>query len=52
MMKWHLPLNGVSYNVCSQLGLKASLESGLYPDFLGREGLVEDHGPDCNSALD
>ena len=38
--------------LCSQLGLKASLESGLYPDFLGREGPVEDHRPDCNSALD
>ena len=38
--------------LCSQLGLETSLESGLYPDSLGREGPVEDHRPDCNSALD
>ena len=29
-----------------RLGLKASHESGLYPDFLGREGPVEDYRPD------
>ena len=38
-------------NLCSRLCLKDH-ESGLYPDFLGREGPVEDHRPDRNSALD
>ena len=38
--------------LCSQLGLKTALDSGLYPQFLGTEGPVESHDPDSNSALD
>ena len=37
--------------LCSRLGLKASHESGLYPDFLGRRGPVEDHRPDRTVTL-
>ena len=37
--------------LCSRLGLKASHESGLYPDFLGRRGPVEDRRPDRTVTL-
>ena len=32
--------------IASQIALKASLESELYPEFLGKEGPVESHSPD------
>ena len=38
--------------IASQIALKASLESGLYPEFLGKEGPVESHSPDSYNALD
>ena len=38
--------------LASQIGLDASLKSGLYPEFLGVEGPVESHDPDRNNALD
>ena len=38
--------------LCSELALKTSLESGLYPEFLGAEGPAENHDPESNSALD
>ena len=37
--------------LCSELALKTSLESGLYPDFLGAEGPAENHDPESNSAF-
>ena len=36
----------------SELALKTSLESGLYPEFLGAKGPAENHDPESNSALD
>ena len=38
--------------MCSELGLKHSLNSGLYPEFLGTEGPVDNCSPDSNNALD
>ena len=38
--------------LCSELVLKMSLESGLYPQFIGTEGPAENHDTDSNSALD
>ena len=38
--------------LCSELALKTSLESGLYPEFLGTVGPAENYDPESNSALD
>ena len=38
--------------LASEIALRESLQSGLYPEFLGVEGPVESHSPDLNSALD
>ena len=38
--------------IASQIALKASLESGLYPEFLGKEEPMESHSPDSYNALD
>ena len=38
--------------LCSELALKTSLVSGLYPEFLGVEGPAENHDPESNSASD
>ena len=31
--------------LCSQVSLRTSLDSGLYPQFLGTEAPVENHDP-------
>ena len=36
----------------NEIALRASLSSGLYPKFLGKEGPVESHSPDLYNALD
>ena len=32
--------------LANEIALRASLSSGLYPEFLGEEGPVESHSPD------
>lgn len=38
--------------LASGIALQESLQSGLYPEFLGEEGPVEGHSPEVNNALD
>ena len=38
--------------LANEIVLRASLSSGLYPEFLGKEGPVESHSPDLYNALD
>ena len=38
--------------LANEIALRASLSSGLYPEFLGKEGPVESHSPDLYNALD
>ena len=40
------------HKLANDIALRTSISSGLYPEFLGREGPVERHSPGLYNALD
>ena len=47
-----LQLTCKRHKLVNEIALRASLSSGLYSEFLGKEGPVESHSPDLYNALD